>query len=54
LRQWAQDASIYAIVVKGAGNKAFCAGGDVRAVHASFTPSSNAHRDFFVSEYRLD
>jgi enoyl-CoA hydratase/carnithine racemase len=54
LRQWAQDASIYAIVVKGAGSKAFCAGGDVRAVHASFTPSSSAHRDFFASEYRLD
>jgi enoyl-CoA hydratase/carnithine racemase len=54
LRQWAQDASIYAVVVRGAGGKAFCAGGDVRTVHASFTPSSSAHRDFFASEYRLD
>jgi enoyl-CoA hydratase/carnithine racemase len=54
LRQWALDASIYAVVVRGAGDKAFCAGGDVRAVHASFTPSSSAHRDFFASEYRLD
>ncbi len=54
LRQWALDASIYAVVVRGAGDRAFCAGGDVRAVHASFTPSSNAHRDFFASEYRLD
>jgi enoyl-CoA hydratase/carnithine racemase len=54
LREWAQDASIHAVMVKGAGNKAFCAGGDVRAVHASFTPSSSAHRDFFASEYRLD
>jgi enoyl-CoA hydratase/carnithine racemase len=54
LRQWALDPSIYAVVVRGAGDKAFCAGGDVRAVHASFTQSSNAHRDFFASEYRLD
>ena len=54
LRQWALDTSIYAVVVRGAGDKAFCAGGDVRAVHASFTPSSSAHRDFFASEYRLD
>ncbi len=54
LRQWALDASIYAVVVRGAGDKAFCAGGDVRAVHASFTPSGSAHRDFFASEYRLD
>jgi enoyl-CoA hydratase/carnithine racemase len=54
LREWAQNGSIYAVVVRGAGDKAFCAGGDVRAVHASFTPSSSAHRDFFASEYRLD
>jgi enoyl-CoA hydratase/carnithine racemase len=54
LREWARDPSIYAVVVRGAGDKAFCAGGDVRAVHASFTPSSTAHRDFFASEYRLD
>lgn len=54
LRDWARDPDIYAIVVRGAGEKAFCAGGDVRAVHANFNPSSSAHRDFFTSEYRLD
>jgi enoyl-CoA hydratase/carnithine racemase len=54
LREWAQDASIYAVVVRGAGEKAFCAGGDVRAVRASFTSSSAMYRDFFASEYRLD
>ena len=54
LQEWARDASIYAVVVKGAGNKAFCAGGDVRAVHASFTSSGSMHREFFASEYRLD
>ena len=35
LRQWALDASIYAVVVRGAGDKAFCAGGDVRALGAA-------------------
>jgi len=54
LQQWAQDASVYAVVVKGAGGKAFCAGGDVRAVRASFLSSSSMHREFFASEYRLD
>jgi len=54
LREWARDASIYAVVVKGAGNKAFCAGGDVRAVHASFTSSGSMHHEFFALEYRLD
>jgi enoyl-CoA hydratase/carnithine racemase len=50
LREWAQDASIYAVVVRGAGEKAFCAGGDVRAVRASFTSSSAMYRDFFASD----
>jgi enoyl-CoA hydratase/carnithine racemase len=54
LRAWARDVSIYAVVVKGSGNKAFCAGGDVRAVRASFIASTNMHREFFVDEYRLD
>jgi enoyl-CoA hydratase/carnithine racemase len=54
LQAWARDTSIYAVVVKGAGGKAFCAGGDVRAVRASFIASTSMHREFFVEEYRLD
>jgi enoyl-CoA hydratase len=33
LRAWAVDPSIHAVVVRGAGDRAFCAGGDVRAVY---------------------
>jgi enoyl-CoA hydratase/carnithine racemase len=54
LQEWAQDGSIYAVAVKGAGAKAFCAGGDVRAVRASFIANTSMHRDFFAEEYRLD
>ena len=54
LQAWARDPSIYAVVVKGAGGKAFCAGGDVRAVRASFIASTSMHREFFIDEYRLD
>ena len=54
LQGWAQDTSIYAVVVKGAGSKAFCAGGDVRAVRVSFLASTSMHREFFAAEYRLD
>lgn len=54
LREWAQSSSIYAVVVKGAGDQAFCAGGDLRAVHESLTSSSSLHRDFAAAEYRLD
>jgi enoyl-CoA hydratase len=32
LRAWAEDRSVRAVLVRGAGNRAFCAGGDVRAV----------------------
>lgn len=54
LWEWAQDPSIHAVVVKGAGDKAFCAGGDVRAIHESLVSSSSLHRDFPAAEYRLD
>ena len=33
LRAWAGDPSVHAVVVRGAGERAFCAGGDVRAVY---------------------
>src|SRR4029077_14641061 len=33
LRAWAADPSVHAVAVRGAGDRAFCAGGDVRAVY---------------------
>ena len=54
LLEWAAEPSIFAVVVKGAGGKAFCAGGDVRAIYRSFTTSGNLHHEFFASEYQLD
>src|SRR6516165_6568366 len=33
LRSWATDPSVHAVVVRGVGDRAFCAGGDVRAVY---------------------
>ncbi|WP_431824605.1 enoyl-CoA hydratase/isomerase family protein [Burkholderia sp. F1] len=47
------DDQIVAVVLRGAGEKGFCAGGDVRALYRGA-----AQRDtwlpFFVDEYRLD
>jgi enoyl-CoA hydratase/carnithine racemase len=58
LRAWlkrsACDPKVRAIVLRGAGGKAFCAGGDIRALYQSFRESGTLHRDFFVAEYRLD
>ena len=37
---------------RGAGGKAFCAGGDIRAI--TEVPGGEMQRDFFREEYRLD
>src|SRR5258708_4747893 len=33
LRAWADDPGIRAVLIRGAGERAFCAGGDVRAIY---------------------
>jgi enoyl-CoA hydratase/carnithine racemase len=59
LKDWAEDQSIAGVVISAAGDKAFCAGGDVVSLyHASkrvgagnVPPEAEA---FFECEYRLD
>ena len=50
----AMDDNVNAIVLSGAGGKAFCAGGDIRALRESALADGNMHHDFFIDEYRLD
>ena len=52
--RWAKDKNVHAIVLSGAGGKAFCAGGDIRALHESARTNGSMHHDFFIDEYRLD
>jgi enoyl-CoA hydratase/carnithine racemase len=52
--QWAADPNIRCVVMKGAGEKAFCAGGDIRALRDSALGNGSLHRDFFIEEYALD
>lgn len=58
LGEWAADDSITAVVVRGAGDRAFCAGGDIRALYDARETSPNGHPSlteiFFRAEYRLD
>jgi enoyl-CoA hydratase/carnithine racemase len=54
LKQFAADAGVNAVLIKGAGEKAFCAGGDIRAIYESHQNRDSLHRDFFVTEYPLD
>ena len=51
---WAADDEIKAIVMRGAGEKAFCAGGDIRALRDSALNNGSLHHDLFIDEYRLD
>ncbi len=59
LKAWAQDDSIAGVVLSAAGDKAFCAGGDVVNLHHAskrvnagvVPPEAEA---FFAREYRLD
>lgn len=54
LDAWAEDPHIHAVVLRGAGEKAFCAGGDIRSLYDSFKTGGSLHHDFFVEEYALD
>ena len=58
LTAWQADTNIAAVVLDGAGEKAFCAGGDVRAIYqASITTPgevTEAATEFFSQEYQLD
>jgi len=48
------DGDVRAVIIEGAGGKAFCAGGDIRALYDSFKESGSVHREFFIAEYPLD
>ncbi len=54
LRACADDPAIYAVLIQGAGEKAFCAGGDLRAIYRSYQDGEPLHERFFEDEYRLD
>lgn len=54
LRTWATDDAVRAVVVLGAGDKAFCAGGDVIAIAKEWDGVAELRRDFFREEYVLN
>ncbi|MCS5558058.1 MAG: enoyl-CoA hydratase/isomerase family protein [Oceanospirillaceae bacterium] len=52
---WEADDNVIAIVMRGAGNKAFCAGGDIRQLYREIA-AGNQHvgEVFFNHEYEMD
>jgi len=55
LRLWRDRRDIVAVVMASSSDKAFCAGGDVRAVRAAAVAGDEAAvQRFFITEYQLD
>lgn len=55
LEQWRDDPAVHAVVLDAAGGRAFCAGGDVRALRQmSLDGAYDAIEAFFVEEYALN
>ena len=54
LVDWAADLQVRSVLVRGAGEKAFCAGGDVRALYDSYRADDGLWLQFFEEEYALD
>jgi enoyl-CoA hydratase/carnithine racemase len=54
LERWARDERVRLVVLRGAGEKAFCAGGDVRALYGHLTSDTDVHHRYFEIEYALD
>jgi enoyl-CoA hydratase len=56
LRGWADDPEVYAVLIRGAGGRAFCAGGDIRAIYEAGLGISGDRAltaVFFREEYEL-
>ncbi len=51
LDDWASDEDVGIVVVRGAGERAFCAGGDIRAIAESGRVGTNYALDFWHDEY---
>lgn len=54
LSAWQDDETVCAIILRGTGDKAFCAGGDIKGLYYAATQKSGEQiEQFFASEYGL-
>ncbi len=55
LKGWSENPSVHAVVIEGEGERAFCAGGDIRAIRQSQLDGRKAEVEaFFSEEYALN
>jgi enoyl-CoA hydratase len=54
LQTWADDPAVGTILIDGAGDRAFCAGGDLRALYDGAKAGNSVPAQFWSTEYKLD
>jgi enoyl-CoA hydratase/carnithine racemase len=51
---WGDDREVAVVAIQGAGDKAFCAGGDIRALYDAGRVDGRNNFQFYADEYRLN
>jgi enoyl-CoA hydratase len=54
LKDWAKDDAVEAVVIQGEGERAFCAGGDIRTLYDSGKAGTPYAVEFYRDEYLLN
>ncbi len=54
LKSWAQDETVTAVSIQGAGARGLCAGGDVRALRTVVMGDSGDPMQFWAAEYQMN
>ncbi|MEU8435180.1 enoyl-CoA hydratase/isomerase family protein [Streptomyces sp. NPDC029216] len=54
LTAWEYDPAVRQVLIRGAGERGLCAGGDIRAIHADAKAGTTASLAFWRDEYRLN
>ncbi len=54
MREWAEDPAVGAVMLDGAGGRAFAAGGDIRALYDAAKSGDPLPERFWATEYHLE
>jgi enoyl-CoA hydratase len=54
MREWAVDPAVGAVLIDGAGDRAFAAGGDIRALYDAAKSGGDLPARFWATEYKLN